>query len=121
MRNCKRALMAAAVMALCTMPASALAQSGAPEAPPTSSRMAVNGMRGASMILSTATVRRVQQKLNALGFGVGTATGTWDEATRAAVTRFQKARGLQPTGALNADTMRALHIGLGSVPAGRAG
>jgi peptidoglycan hydrolase-like protein with peptidoglycan-binding domain len=96
------------------MPAFAFAQNGSettnvPPAP--SAQMAPNGMRGASMALSAPTIRRVQERLNALGFGAGTPSGTWDEATHAAIERFQKANHLQATGGLNAETLKALHIG----------
>lgn len=71
------------------------------------------------MLNSTATVRLVQERLNALGFGAGTASGMWDEATRAATARFQRTHALQPTGTLNANTLKALRIGAVAVPGGR--
>lgn len=66
---------------------------------------------GASLGVSPARVRRVQQALNRLGYNAGTVNGTWDRATARAVQNFQAAHRLEPTGNLNQTTLAALGIG----------
>ncbi len=62
---------------------------------------------GASLTLSPATVRRVQQELNRLGYNAGPVTGSWDMMTRRAVANFQQAHGLSPVGTLDEATIRS--------------
>lgn len=66
---------------------------------------------GASLGISPARVRRVQQALNRLGYNAGTITGSWNQATSRATQDFQAAHNLAPTGNLNATTLAALGIG----------
>lgn len=66
---------------------------------------------GASLTISPARVRRVQQALNRLGYNAGTITGTWNSATAKATQDFQAAHGLAPSGNLNTTTLAALGIG----------
>ena len=73
---------------------------------------------GASLTLSPATVRRVQQELNRLGYNAGNVTGSWDRPTRIAVAHFQQARGLAPTGTLDEATLSTLGVGIGVGAAG---
>lgn len=69
---------------------------------------------GAALTLSPATVRRVQQVLNRLGYNAGNVTGNWDRPTRLAVAHFQQARGLAPTGTLDEATLSTLGVGIGA-------
>ncbi|HEY8554746.1 MAG TPA: peptidoglycan-binding domain-containing protein [Burkholderiales bacterium] len=57
-------------------------------------------------------VRRVEEKLKGEGYTIGEVDGRWDAETRAAVTQFQKAEGLNATGTLDQDTLRALGLDL---------
>jgi N-acetylmuramoyl-L-alanine amidase len=55
-------------------------------------------------------VRDIQARLDALGFPSSSdLRGTFGEATRAAVARFQQAKGLDEDGAVGPDTWRALY------------
>jgi peptidoglycan hydrolase-like protein with peptidoglycan-binding domain len=57
-----------------------------------------------------ATIRKVQQTLNARGYEAGPASGTLGESTQRALRAFQKAENLQVTGNLNPRTLKALGI-----------
>lgn len=59
-----------------------------------------------------ATVQAIQQKLNELGYNVGTPDGLTGRRTRAAIIAFQKDRGLASTGAAD----RALLLQLQQAP-----
>lgn len=65
---------------------------------------------GAAVGVSPATVRLIQQQLSKAGYDPGTVDGSWDSRTQAAVRNFQQARGLEPTGQLNRNTMQALGL-----------
>lgn len=52
----------------------------------------------------SATTEGYQTKLNAIGFSVGEADGFFGDATKAAVTKFQKANNLSPTGNIDQAT-----------------
>ena len=60
----------------------------------------------------------IQQALAREGFYSGTPSGKWDAPTSQAMSNFQTARGLTPTGKLGALSLQKL--GLGSEIAGRA-
>jgi peptidoglycan hydrolase-like protein with peptidoglycan-binding domain len=60
----------------------------------------------------------IQQALAREGFYSGTPSGKWDAPTSQAMSSFQKAKGLTPTGKLGALSLQKL--GLGSEIAGRA-
>lgn len=60
--------------------------------------------------LSRDAVRKVQQRLRALGFYRGGSDGIWGAGTQVAIERFQQGRGLQPTGQVNPATMQALGL-----------
>ena len=60
---------------------------------------------------SEAAVRSVQERLNALGFEVGTPTGEPNARTRLALAQFQEANGLETTGELGPDVLAALTQG----------
>ena len=57
-----------------------------------------------------ATIRKVQQTLNARGYEAGPANGNLGESTQRALRAFQKAENLQVTGNLNPRTLKALGI-----------
>jgi peptidoglycan hydrolase-like protein with peptidoglycan-binding domain len=64
------------------------------------------------LFASPSQVRIVQDKLREQGYDVaGQVDGVWGEGTTAAVTRFQKANGLAPTGQLDTSLLSALDIG----------
>lgn len=58
-------------------------------------------------------VRKAQEALNQQGYNVGEANGVMNEPTRDAVRRFQELSGIQPTGALDPATLRALGVNPG--------
>lgn len=60
----------------------------------------------------------IQGALAREGFYSGTPSGKWDEATSEAMSKFQTAKGLTPTGKLGALSLQKL--GLGSEIAGKA-
>ena len=60
--------------------------------------------------LSPQAVRNVQQRLRALGFYRGAADGLWGAGTQAAIERFQRGRGIEPTGQINPVTAQALGL-----------
>jgi peptidoglycan hydrolase-like protein with peptidoglycan-binding domain len=64
--------------------------------------------------LDRATVRAVQDALDKQGFKVGPADGVWGARTESAIANFQRARGMNASGALDAHTLAAL----GLLPAG---
>lgn len=57
----------------------------------------------------TMTLKQAQEKLNALGFPVGTADGMMGPKTRSELMRFQKSRALPETGMLDTATIAALN------------
>jgi peptidoglycan hydrolase-like protein with peptidoglycan-binding domain len=64
------------------------------------------------LFASPSQVRIVQEKLREKGYDVaGQVDGVWGEGTTAAVTRFQRANGLAPTGQLDTSLLSALDIG----------
>jgi peptidoglycan hydrolase-like protein with peptidoglycan-binding domain len=60
--------------------------------------------------LDPAVIRTVQWRLRRLGFYSGGADGVWGARSSEAVERFQRNRGLQPTGDLNPTTLAALGL-----------
>jgi peptidoglycan hydrolase-like protein with peptidoglycan-binding domain len=83
----------------------------------TGSRMPVNAIgpahkpfqgQGAPLYAGPDTVSRVQHALRQSGHDPGDGDGLWNASTQAAVRDYQKAQGLEPTGALTIDTVRRL-------------
>jgi peptidoglycan hydrolase-like protein with peptidoglycan-binding domain len=60
---------------------------------------------------STADVERLQEALNVADNAGLTVNGSYDGPTTAAVAAYQSAAGIQPTGAMNAQTWQALQMG----------
>lgn len=63
-------------------------------------------------------IKEIQQALARESFYQGDPTGKWDDATVSAMKNFQQAKGLQPTGKIEALSLQKL--GLGSSVAGLA-
>ena len=61
--------------------------------------------------LNPITRRLIEQRLTALGFDPGPADGVFDEKTRRAIRRFQKARGQKVTGFIDQGSIVALLAG----------
>jgi peptidoglycan hydrolase-like protein with peptidoglycan-binding domain len=66
-----------------------------------------------------ATIRKVQQTLNARGFKAGEPNGKLGDLTRTALRAFQKTENLKVTGRLNPRTLAALGIEEDSASTGR--
>ena len=66
--------------------------------------------------LSSADVREVQGRLRALGFNPGPVDGNAGPMTTTAVTRYQEAHGLKPTGVADKDMLAELRREPGSTP-----
>lgn len=89
----------------------ALQSGGGQAAPAAPAGSIAQGARGAA-------VKAVQQALIAAGIAVpGGADGIFGAATASAVKRFQQAKGLIATGAVDQQTAAALGVGGGSAPA----
>lgn len=58
------------------------------------------------------SVTSLQQKLKALGFFYGAVDGKYRERTLSAVTRFQQANNLVPTGCADSTTLAAIDLGI---------
>ena len=67
-------------------------------------------------VIADPKIAAVQQALKSHVLYLGEVTGEIDNATAAAITRFQARRGLEVTGELNEETMQAL--GLDAAPPG---
>jgi peptidoglycan hydrolase-like protein with peptidoglycan-binding domain len=62
-------------------------------------------------------IKEIQAALARAGYYQQEPTGKWDEATKQGMRRFQEAKGLNPTGKIDAPSLQKL--GLGSEIAGR--
>jgi peptidoglycan hydrolase-like protein with peptidoglycan-binding domain len=65
---------------------------------------------GADPRYDRATIRKVQETLNARGYKAGPPNGVLGDSTRTALRAFQKSENLQVTGRLNPRTLAALGI-----------
>ena len=108
MKNHHRALLAGAVsLALCAPAFAAAAPSGTPDA-----AHAKPALPSPACHYHHWTVRQLDQLTSALaaeGYK-GASKGCWNDATRTAVTAFQKKHGLKATGFPNAKTRKALGL-----------
>jgi N-acetylmuramoyl-L-alanine amidase len=66
---------------------------------------------------SGAEVRAIQEKLKERGLFSGNVTGYYGEVTQKAVIAFQKQQGISQTGTAGPQTLKALGISIGSIPA----
>ena len=64
--------------------------------------------------ISPSTIRKIQMKLNRLGFDAGNVDGIFGENTAEALANFQKFVGLEPTGLIDVKTLLALRIDIKS-------
>ncbi|HEY8554737.1 MAG TPA: peptidoglycan-binding domain-containing protein [Burkholderiales bacterium] len=99
------------------------AQEQTPPSPPQQGQSVQSGGQAQGMPSSRdEVVRQVQQTLNDQGFNAGPVDGKWGPKTQSAVKNFQQAKGLQPTGELDQETLAELNIeGQGAVSRGEAG
>ena len=66
---------------------------------------------GTSLLdLSRVDYRAIQEMLNAAGFDAGTPDGIWGAGSKRALKDFQTDRGLPPTGATDAATLKAMGL-----------
>jgi murein L,D-transpeptidase YcbB/YkuD len=61
--------------------------------------------------LNVATRLLIENRLKNAGFNPGRLDGVFDSSTRKAITKYQKDRGLNQTGYIDAATVRALLLG----------
>lgn len=59
---------------------------------------------------SKATIKKVQEKLNKLGYSCGTADGIMGSKTKQAIKTYQKAKGFKATGTINSTLLKSLNI-----------
>ena len=78
---------------------------------PTTTTFPVAGRPVLMLGASGPDVVALQQRLTALGYGTGTADGTFGAATQTAIMNFQKAKNLQADGVVGATTWAALAAG----------
>jgi hypothetical protein len=79
--------------------------SGGPQYGATTTNTVVTGST-----LSSNQIRMVQEALDREGFGAGQPDGVWGPETQTAVLNFQRAKGIQPTGQLDPQTVSALGL-----------
>lgn len=65
---------------------------------------------GAALQISPADVRRVQQELNKAGYDSANVDGSWGSETVSALCSYQEAKGIEPTGQINPETLVALDL-----------
>ena len=92
-------LFAVGTLLAASLGVSALGQA-VPQAPPSSPEA-----------LRPLSVHAAQVRLQKLGMYTGTTNGLWDQATQTAVERFQRNRGLLPSGLLDRATLAAMGLG----------
>ncbi|MGN0632456.1 MAG: spore cortex-lytic enzyme [Oscillospiraceae bacterium] len=66
---------------------------------------------------SGAEVRAIQEKLKERGLFSGEVTGYYGDKTQTAVKKFQKQQGISQTGTAGPQTLKALGISIGTLPA----
>ncbi|MFA9462081.1 peptidoglycan-binding domain-containing protein [Thiohalorhabdus sp. Cl-TMA] len=71
---------------------------------------AVTAPKGLVVRVGTASVLRVEQKLQGRGFRVGRVDGRMDALTRRGLAIYQEKRGLHPTGRINLQTLLSLGV-----------
>lgn len=66
--------------------------------------------RGTALWASPATIRQVEVILNQNGFPIGSVDGRWNDQVVQAVQRYQRTRGLEPTGTLTVVLLNDLGV-----------
>jgi hypothetical protein len=79
----------------------------------------VPAARGAAQELSTNDMKLVQQRLQEKGYNPGNITGTADDATRAAIRKFQQDQGVPVTGTIDERTANQLGFQYSKNPVNR--
>ena len=92
--------------------------SGASKSRTHAGKKSSGGRQRGQMAPAPERISEIQQALAKNGAFAGTPSGKWDDSTVEAMRKFQAARGLNPTGKLDAQTLN--HLGLGSPTAGVA-
>lgn len=69
-----------------------------------------NGVCPYATSVSKTTVKKVQKKLNRLGYSCGTADGVMGSKTKKALKKFQRDNGLTADGVIGAKTLAALGL-----------
>ena len=77
-----------------------------------SQRITIGPVQGTGALVTVAPsgVRQIQQQLNRLGYNAGYVNGVWNRSTEIAMTEFQRAHGLDPTGNLDFSSIAALGL-----------
>jgi peptidoglycan hydrolase-like protein with peptidoglycan-binding domain len=68
------------------------------------------GSASTSETADSNVVQQIQQALNSKGYNTGAVDGKMGQKTQQALTKFQQAQGLQPTGQLDQQTLAALGV-----------
>jgi peptidoglycan hydrolase-like protein with peptidoglycan-binding domain len=68
--------------------------------------------------LARSDIRQIQEALNKEGYPVSAVDGVWGPATESALRNYQEAKGLEPTGRLDHDTVLALGLSTSDFAAG---
>jgi hypothetical protein len=90
------------------------ARTGLPPIPPAGT--STRAMPPSPPLSSSSEIRELQGRLHSLGFDPGPIDGAAGPKTAAAVTRYQRAHGFQPTGVADKDTLAELRRESGSAP-----
>ena len=75
-----------------------------------SSQSAGTSSAGSSSSVSRNTVKKVQKRLNRLGYACGTPDGVMGSKTKKALKKFQEDHELEADGIIGRKTLRALHL-----------
>lgn len=77
---------------------------------PYSSAAAKPAAKKQSRFYKTSRVKKVQNKLNRLGFKCGKADGSYGSKTKSAIRKFQKKKGMTINGKINKTLLKKLNI-----------
>lgn len=77
---------------------------------PYSSAVAKPAAQKQSRFYKTSTVKKVQNKLNRLGYKCGKADGSYGSKTKSAIRKFQKKKGMTINGRINKTLLKKLNI-----------
>lgn len=93
----------ALVIAIAALPPLAMAKQHGGHSDSMQGKMSMHGNE-----LTKDTISEIQQSLNNRGFHAGNVDGLWGPKTKAGLMNFQRARGLDPTGQMDTETMYEL-------------